>query len=226
MTDLRFFLVEFLVTIVLIFAALASYMIFLSIALVLPRDWTIILWILKFIQAAALNITPLILTLMKREGLAKERVGERYLEELAFHTVRYNLFIRPAVGYLGVYFDAFCLLVLTALQGHSIRIFNIGEAAQKRASGNGEAQWVALVNCDSGPVTAWRDSLDSIHLVLDSIDTMGPSDSASFGDAKCMRGFVLNPDHQHFIFFVLRSLSSLPGEIGAYLDFLFYWAKN
>lgn len=132
---------------------------------------------LALFQMFALSSTPFILSVLERRGLTVDDTGVRLLEELSLHAVRYKVFIRPMMGYFGVYIDAlgFCLICNRNIpdpNNHYV-LSKVHEAACERASSPTNPSWIAILGGEKGPVTSWIGVEHSIRIVIQTITGSG-----------------------------------------------------
>jgi len=184
MEDLSFFVVESRVWLGLLTAALASYTLFLISSCGASGNGTLFARIQCFVQILAISMSPVALTLMNRKGLSSEDEGVRLLEEISLHIIRYNVFIRPLVGFVGVYIDIACLWAVLQYQGYSIAVSNSYEAALRRAASPRHSSWISVLDFDGGPLTAWNTASQSIKMLVENFAAgrLRPGDTASFGN--------------------------------------------
>ena len=133
MAGVRFLLQERYISVLLLGVMLAAYIIFLALALFLPKGASIFLRFLAFLQMFALSSTPFILTLLERWGLSED-AGLRFGAELGLHAARYKVFIRPLMGCIGVFCNAFAFRIVCNRSNRSFHVTNVHIAALARSS--------------------------------------------------------------------------------------------
>jgi len=133
MQYLSFFVGESWVWLGFLTAALASYTHLLIYSRCALGRGTLFPRLLCFLQMLAFSVSSVALAL-NRKGFSSENAGIRLLEEISLHFIRYNLFIRPLVGLLGVYIDIACLWVAFKYHGYTIAVYNSYEAAWRRTA--------------------------------------------------------------------------------------------
>lgn len=186
MDGLLFICSEFLVWIILLAAVLASYVLLLVFSL---RFQSLVRF-LSFLQALAFSLAPVLLTLENRKGFSSDDVAIRLLEEVSLHVLRYNVFIRPLVGFFGVCIDTVFLKSVFEENSDMIVHSNWYEAAWKRASMPRHDSWLTLLDSDSGPLTAWITASHCICILFENrsiINDFEPGDSQWFGDIQLSR---------------------------------------
>lgn len=175
MPEIRFLLTELVICIGLLVAMLVSYIIFLWLAQLICRGATLFLRILAFIQMLSLSLIPFVLTLFERQGLTAKDTGVRLLEELALHVVRYEAVVRPLMGYIGVYVDAFTFRFVSNRKNEKCvySFSKVHDAACDRASSDMNTSWIRTLKGESGPCTAWLRFEHSKRQVLRTLTRAG-----------------------------------------------------
>lgn len=173
MGGVRFLGEELSISIVMLGVMIATYIIFLAFSLYIRNGPTSFLRFLAFIQMLVLYSIPFILTFLVRRGLTNDHFGVRLLEEVALHGARYKVFIRPLMGYVGVYIDGFALRLICNRNNRTFLVSNAHDAACERASTPMNESWISIFGGQSSPVIAWISVEKSLRTVLQTLTGPG-----------------------------------------------------